>query len=167
MPQAQLCNFLSKELLLLCNKSQEKSETCSSNLKGKSAGLLRSPDEKGWVCTGKEIYLENWAPETLQNPESGMSGNHKRTWLQFTRDWERMLECSESHYEHECKKSHAYAQFSLDCRREIIRHAIYYSHCQLSSVAQSCLTLCDPMNRSTPGFPVHHQLPESTQIHVH
>ena len=35
----------------------------------------------------------------------------------------------------------------------------------LSSVAQSCLTLCDPMNRSTPGLPVHHQFPESTQTH--
>ena len=38
---------------------------------------------------------------------------------------------------------------------------------QFSSVAQSCLTLCDPMNCSTPGFPVHHQLPKSTQTHVH
>ena len=38
---------------------------------------------------------------------------------------------------------------------------------QFSSVAQSCLNLCHPMNRSTPGLPVHHQLPESTQIHVH
>ena len=38
---------------------------------------------------------------------------------------------------------------------------------QLSSVTQSCLTLCDPMNRSTPGLPVHHQLPEFTQTHVH
>ena len=38
---------------------------------------------------------------------------------------------------------------------------------QFSSVAQSYLTLCDPMNRSTPGLPVHHQLPESTQTHVH
>ena len=38
---------------------------------------------------------------------------------------------------------------------------------QFSSVAQSCLTLCNPMNRSTPGLPVHHQLPESTQTHVH
>ena len=38
---------------------------------------------------------------------------------------------------------------------------------RLSSVAQSCLTLCDPMNRSTPGLPVHHQLPEFTQTHVH
>ena len=37
---------------------------------------------------------------------------------------------------------------------------------QFISVAQSCLTLCDPMNRSTPGLPVHHQLPEFTQTHV-
>ena len=35
------------------------------------------------------------------------------------------------------------------------------------SVAQSCLTLCDPMNHSTPGLPVHYQLPEFTQTHVH
>ena len=41
------------------------------------------------------------------------------------------------------------------------------SHNHFSSVAQSCLTLCDPMNRSTPGLPVHHQLLESTQTHVH
>ena len=38
---------------------------------------------------------------------------------------------------------------------------------QVSSVAQSCLTLCDPMNCSTPGLPVHHKLPEFTQTHIH
>ena len=38
---------------------------------------------------------------------------------------------------------------------------------QFSSVAQSCLTLCDPMNRSMPGLPVHHQLLEFTQTHAH
>ena len=43
-------------------------------------------------------------------------------------------------------------------------HRGYY---QFSAVAQSCLTLCDPMNRSTPGLPVHHQLLEFTQTHVH
>ena len=40
--------------------------------------------------------------------------------------------------------------------------------CQsVSSVAQSCPTLCNPMDSSTPGFPVHHQLPELAQTHVH
>ena len=38
---------------------------------------------------------------------------------------------------------------------------------QFNSVTQSCSTLCDPMNQSTPGLPVHHQLPESTQTHAH
>ena len=42
-----------------------------------------------------------------------------------------------------------------------------YPSVQFSSVAQSCQTLCNPMNRSTSGLPVHHQLPESTQTHVH
>ena len=39
--------------------------------------------------------------------------------------------------------------------------------CQLSSFAQSCPTLCNPMDCSMPGFPVHHQLPELVQTHVH
>ena len=38
---------------------------------------------------------------------------------------------------------------------------------QIRSVTQSCPTLCDPMNHSMPGLPVHHQLPEFTQTHVH
>ena len=38
---------------------------------------------------------------------------------------------------------------------------------QFSSVAQSCPTLCNPMNHSTPGLPVHHHLPEFTETHVH
>ena len=38
---------------------------------------------------------------------------------------------------------------------------------QFSSVTQSCLTLCHPMDCSMPGFPVHHQLPELTQTQVH
>ena len=38
---------------------------------------------------------------------------------------------------------------------------------QFTSVAQSCPTLCNPMNHSTPDLPVHHHLPEFTQTHVH
>ena len=44
---------------------------------------------------------------------------------------------------------------------------LWQTSVQFSSVAQSCPTLCDPMDCSTPGFPVHHQLPEFTQTHVH
>ena len=44
---------------------------------------------------------------------------------------------------------------------------LYILSVQFSSVTQSCPTLCNPINRSTPGLPVHHQLPEFTQTHVH
>ena len=43
----------------------------------------------------------------------------------------------------------------------------YHDIVQFSSVTQSCLTLCDPMDCSTPGLPVHHQLPQFTQTPVH
>ena len=67
-----------------------------------------------------------------------------------------------------CKDSSIYADQSM-------RHTILtnekikaYDHLnQFSSVAQSCQTLCNPMNHSMPGLPVHHQLPEFTQTHVH
>ena len=59
-----------------------------------------------------------------------------------------------------------------DCPHEIKRHLLLGKKAmtnlvQFSSVAQSGPTVCDPMNRSTPGLPVHHQLPEFTQTHVH
>ena len=49
------------------------------------------------------------------------------------------------------------------------RHSfkVAFSSVKFSSVDHSCLTLCDPMSCSTPGLPVHHQLPEFTQTHVH
>ena len=50
---------------------------------------------------------------------------------------------------------------------QIYNQELRFSSVQFSLVAQSCPTLCDPMNCSMPGLPVHHQLPESTQTHVH
>ena len=47
-----------------------------------------------------------------------------------------------------------------------VSHSLYL-YPQFSSVTQSCLTLCNPINRSTPGLPVHHQLPGFTQTYVH
>ena len=55
--------------------------------------------------------------------------------------------------------SHTYSPIFLD--------SMNLSSVQFISVAQSCSTLCDPMNRSMPGLPVHHQLPEFTQTHIH
>ena len=56
------------------------------------------------------------------------------------------------------------------CKKQEIRFQLLQRSCynnQFSSVARSCQTLCDPMDRSTPGLPVHHQLQEPTQTHVH
>ena len=50
---------------------------------------------------------------------------------------------------------------------ELYIHAWHTVGTQCCSVAQSCPTLCDPMNHSMPGLPVHYQLPEFTQTHVH
>ena len=47
------------------------------------------------------------------------------------------------------------------------RNLLIFRSDQIRSVTQSCPTLCDPMNRSTPGLLVHHQLPEFTETHVH
>ena len=49
----------------------------------------------------------------------------------------------------------------------VLGQAIVTSACQFSSVAQSCPTLHNPMDCSMPGFPIHHQLPELAQTHVH
>ena len=49
----------------------------------------------------------------------------------------------------------------------VVMYGCEFSSVQFSSVPQSCPTLCNPMNHSTPGLPVHHQLPEFTQTHVH
>ena len=68
-------------------------------------------------------------------------------------------------------KTHSYLFISLlswlRCNHLQDAFSLHFYHTQFSSVTQSCPTLCDPMNRSTPGLPVHHQFPEFTQTHVH
>ena len=64
-----------------------------------------------------------------------------------------LIQCSENSVSFHCPK------WTTSCKS--------WEDIQFSSVAQSCPTLCDPVNRSTPGLPVHHQLPEFTQTHVH
>ena len=54
-----------------------------------------------------------------------------------------------------------------EMRKTLVNLTALNTKTQFSSVAQSCPTLCDPMNLSTPGLPVYHQLPEFTQTHVH
>ena len=58
--------------------------------------------------------------------------------------------------------------YSLSKKRKSLLHCLKGIHSvQFSSVIQLCPTLCDPMDCSRPGFPIHHQVPELTQTHVH
>ena len=64
-------------------------------------------------------------------------------------------------------KFHIMDILSVIWRRQWHPTPVLFSSVQFSSVAQSCPTLCNPINRSTPGLPVHHHLPEFTQTLVH
>ena len=57
--------------------------------------------------------------------------------------------------------------FFLNCDLQTVTSLHFFGVVQFSSITQSCPTLCYCMNCSMPGLPVHHQLPESTQTHVH
>ena len=86
------------------------------------------------------------------------SGNEEAGITAAPTDTERWHEdptSAETHWESYIPGKHNVLKFSC---QEIV---------QFSSVAQSCPTLCNPMNRTTPGLPVHHQLLEFTQTHVH
>ena len=88
-----------------------------------------------------------------------------RTW------WNKINQCVYIHtYKHTHTHMYIYSDINITNDLSIMYHRININcifKFQFSSVVQSCLTLCDPMNPSTPGLPVHHQLPEFTQIHVH
>ena len=64
-------------------------------------------------------------------------------------------------------KSGIFGQYRYDCSLKKTFYFSCFQYHQFSSVAQSCMTLWDPMDCSTPSFPVHHQLQELTQTHVH
>ena len=109
----------------------------------------------------------------------GVNGCHKGHRITVALGTRQMLVFSNSDFSHQCVSSmdvYCYlTELPLVLLRVIltdgpttkIERNCSFSSVQFSSVAQSCLTLCDPMNRSTPGLPVYHQLPESTQTHVH
>ena len=86
--------------------------------------------------------------------------NHCRKWLQAIK---LKNACPLEEKEQSNKNQYGWFQLTI-CLRNLL---CWNSSVQFSSVAQSCPTLCNPINHSTPGLPVHHQLPEFTQTHVH
>ena len=96
-----------------------------------------------WGNSGNTDRLFSWAPKSLQTVTAALK---LKTLVPWKKSYDKPRQCIK-------KQRHYFVDKGLSS--------------QFSSVAQSCPTLCDPMNHSTPGHPVHHQLPEFTQSHIH
>ena len=109
------------------------------------------PTSHSWMLPGvSQSLIPNLSnPLVMDIQVSSNHGYHKQSWTDYLPMCFFMDLCED---------------FSRLCIQELV---CWITGIQFSSVAQSCPTLCDPMNRSTPGLPVHHQLPEFTQTHVH
>ena len=86
---------------------------------------------------------ESWGAYKWRSLDKSIKISFKEMWANFLIHWELLL------------------------RIWVNDHVITSTQVQFNSVTQLCPTLCDPMNCSTPGLPVHHKLPEFTQTHVH
>ena len=127
---------------------------------------VRGPRDTGWISESGH-RRRAWQPTPVI-----LSGeSHEQRSLAGYTPWSRRvrnkgLSKGLSRIQHHSSKT------------SILRHSAFFivqlSHpqsnrikFQFSSVTQSCPALCDPMNRSMPGLPIHHQFPEPTQTHVH
>ena len=112
------------------------------------ASLPWTMSEKHWMALATKLGTRNWPPVTDTIEKRKVNGLDT---LSKKRNRKSSFHLTES-------MSHE----NLSCEGIQWEHIL-----QFSSVAQSCPTLCDPMNHSTPGLPVHHQLLEFTETHVH
>ena len=143
--------------------------------------MERQPTEWEKVFANEVILISKIYQQlmhlTIKQPNQKMSRRSKQTFLQRRHTngqeaYEKMLNiCNYQINKQPNQKMGRRSKQTFLQRRHMAKKHI--KRCslspiiQLSSVAQSCPTLCDPMNRSTPGLPVHHRLPEFTQTHVH
>ena len=103
----------------------------------------------------------------LDKPQAGIKNAARNTNdLRYADDTTKMVE-ELTTLLMRVKEENEKAGLKLNIQKTRMMASGPISSVQFSSVAQSCPTLCDPMNRSTPGLPVHHQLPEFTQSRVH
>ena len=117
---------------------------------------------------------KDWLPTTVFSPgefhgQKSLMGYSpwgprvRHTWATDTFTWLNIFIYTHIHM---CTHTHTYLTLMLILML-LLYLVIRWRSDQIRSVAQSCPTLCDPVNRNTPGLPVHHQLPEFTQTHVH
>ena len=93
---------------------------------------------------------------------------HQIDYILCSQRWRSSIQSTKPRPGADCGSDHELliTKFRLKLKK-VGKTARPHSSVQFSSVAQSCPTVCDPMNHSTPGLSVHHQLPEFIQTHVH
>ena len=109
-------------------------------------------------------------PGGLQSKGSQKSQTWLSNWIATTKyDEVQYQEPSYYCFKHqpECTGNNLLSIWTTLSAGQVLHALSCFSVVQFSSVTQSCPTLCNPMNLSTPGLPVNHQLPEFTQTHVH
>ena len=134
--------------------SDGKESACNAGVMSLIPRLERSPGEGNnyplqYSCLENSIDKRDWWATVHGVAES-------QTWLSHFHQWQSLLQ-----------GGFLLLHKTSDCGWVHVLTQTPFSSVQFSSVAQSCLTLCNLMNCSTPGLPVHHHLPEFTQTHVH
>ena len=128
-------------------------------------------DVKNWLFRKDSDAGKDWRQEEKGTTEDEMAGWHhwldgrESEWTLGVGDGQGGLACCYSWGRKEADTTE-WLNWT-EHNKNTLTFKIILALIQFSSVAQSCSTLCDPMDCSTPGFPVHHQLPEFAQTHVH
>ena len=112
-----------------------------------------------WVTFSRGSFLQGSNPSLLHSQVASLLLSHQGSPSAVT-SWRY---CKFSSRQLQSKEPYKYLGFPVHINFVFI----LFSSVQFSSVTQPCLTLCDPMDCSTPGFPIHHQLSGFTQTHVH
>ena len=134
---------------------------------GNLSKVIREEKEIKEIQIGKEVKLSLFADDMILYTENPKDTTRKL--LELISEYRKV-----AGYKINTKKFLAFLYINGEKTEREIKKTIPFTiakkrikYLGIRSVAQSCPTLCDPLNRSTPGLPVHHQLPEFTQTHVH
>jgi len=122
------------------------------------ASILWPPDVKSWIAGKDPDTGKDFGQEAKGVTEDEMAGWHRQV---------NGHEFEQTSWDSEGQTKKPGILQSMGSHRARHNWATEQVSVQFSSVTQSYPTLCDPKNHSTPGLPVHHQLPESTQTHAH
>ena len=146
--------------------SLEASEECGEEASSCPLGL----GGQGWLYSRDSHSVEGWLALHFAWYSFGNKG--ARLWALPSQTSFFLLSSKPVITKESCSCEHVYIHVPVCISWKVTvvllgSNLFYIFAIQFSSVAQSCPTLCNPMNCSTPGLPVHHQLPYFTQTHVH